>query len=201
MLKKIILGGIALAATGYGIKKLYEIYDSCTSETKSTQEDDGLIKNFDDIHQKLYRIYNFEGEILIIQRELFIFVNFLGLSNKIDDFFTKYQKDFYALLSQKRDFKAFNEEERDIFLRFVRFNNLFASFAEELLAYKDAREEFFFTHDSDDMRKDLPKFIELESFLKKELNIADDNTSPCEKDEATELSKIDESLEEAKEKE
>ena len=175
MLKKIMLGGIALAATGYGIKKLYKIYDSCTSESKATQENNGLIKNFDDIHQKLYRIYNFEGEILIIQRELFIFVNFLGLSSKIDDFFTKYQKDFYALLSQKRDFKAFSEDERDLFLRFVRLNNLFASFVWELLAYREAREELFFTHDSDDMRKDLPKFIELESFLKKELNIADEN--------------------------
>ena len=78
------------------------------------------------------------------------------------------------------DFKAFSENEREIFLRFIRLNNLFASFAEELQTY-EARDilaiiQTYFRAKYEPsvletgVNKGLVKFIELESFLKKELN-------------------------------
>ncbi|MCW1368628.1 hypothetical protein OLQ19_03935 [Campylobacter jejuni] len=76
MYKKIMFGGIALAATGYGIKKLYDV---CCNETKSKNvyfEEDALNEN--DNLEKTYSQINAE-HFNAIQK---IFLKFLTLKKK-----------------------------------------------------------------------------------------------------------------------
>ncbi|RTK00220.1 hypothetical protein C3H36_03595 [Campylobacter jejuni] len=176
MYKKIMFGGIALAATGYGIKKLYDV---CCNETKSKNvyfEEDALNENdnlektysqinaehFNAIQKNLFKISHFEKEILSYEFKALDFEfddeNFQLRMRDFNEFLEKYQEGLNSIVSQKESFEELNEEEKRLFVRFNELNTLMVILFEAIKTnhfYPDFADEKLKNYIDNDLWKDL----------------------------------------------
>ncbi|MDL0103796.1 hypothetical protein NYG95_06260 [Campylobacter felis] len=130
MLKKVIVGGIALAATGYGLKKFYEYFASDTSSDDTLGSAEEEARRFNFIQDLLLRVNHFEVINFVFQAEDFIS---LGIRFKVTmsmNCLDYLQDEFMHLASQKNNFEDFNPREKELFIWFNRLNSIMVSLLE-----------------------------------------------------------------------
>ncbi|TKX28349.1 hypothetical protein CQA38_08240 [Campylobacter sp. MIT 12-5580] len=130
MFKKLILGSVAAAATGYGIKKIYEALNEDDSTTYTSKEEDRQDENelFKELNKALAEVKN--APFAVVEKdfdELDFDFEDEKLSEMVQDLYEFVEQDYEELdelLMTKVDFQSFDEEEKKLFMCLNKANDL-----------------------------------------------------------------------------
>lgn len=146
-----ILGGVALAATGYGIAKFFEEDSSCSKNGYWEDNLSDIMDRFEDMKSKLYETTLKEFQIALkeienLEKGIEISIyepienqcDFLTLNEKIEDKLDKYidilenVQDFIStefdkfdeLLMKSNDYEIYSDEEKEFVKKLIDLNNV-----------------------------------------------------------------------------
>lgn len=136
MLKKLILGSVAAAATGYGIKKIYESLneESGASYENETKQEFDQSELFNELNKALAEVQN--APFAVVEKdfdELDFEFEDEKLSEFVEDLYELVEQDYEELdelLMTKVDFESFDEDEKDLFVRLNKANDLLCELGE-----------------------------------------------------------------------